>query len=214
MNTWRKRGRTKKQVNKRRAQESLPRTPLAETQQTISNCVIVWCQWPVSGFFFFLLQSKNTIKTVSSNNNRPHRAGMKQRHWGEMKRNKAGFFFLKHSHDPFQSTTFHNETPTPTLHSKCLPCCSYLQTKGWSFSEKVGWEVGGAAVSGGGPSPATFSTVQLFLTCRPSTEKTSEMSERRIWWRAPRLLPPALHPSNCLAACSFFFFVPLPKWQS
>lgn len=85
MNTWCKRGRTKKQVNKRRVQESLPRTPLAETQRTISNCVF---------FFFFLLQSKNTIKTVSLNNNQPHRAGMKQRHWGEMKRNKAGFFFL------------------------------------------------------------------------------------------------------------------------
>lgn len=216
MNTWCKRGRTKKQVNKRRVQESLPRTPLAETQRTISNCVFF--------LFFFLLQSKNTIKTVSLNNNQPHRAGMKQRHWGEMKRNKAGFFFcfsfLKHSHYPFQSTTFHDEMPTPTLHSKCLPCCSYLQTKGWSFSEKVGWEVGGGSGAASSwnnrqlwveeePSPATFSTVQLFLTCRlprcPREESDGELP------RSSRLLPVLAIVLLPAAFFFFFFFCPSPK---
>lgn len=132
------------------------------------------------------------------------------------------FFFLKHSHYPFQSTTFHDEMPTPTLHSKCLPCCSYLQTKGWSFSEKVGWEVGGGSGAASSwnnrqlwveeePSPATFSTVQLFLTCRlprcPREESDGELP------RSSRLLP-VLAIVLLPAAFFFFFFVPLPKWQS
>lgn len=147
MNTWRKRGRTKKQVNKRRAQELLPRTPLAETQQTILNCVIVWCQRPVSGFLFFVFCYSQKIQLKPS---APTTIDLTELGWNSVtgvrwKETKQDFFFLKHSHDPFQSTTFHNETPTPTLHSKCLPCCSYLQKKGWSFSEKVGWEVGGGS---------------------------------------------------------------------
>lgn len=214
MNTWCKRGRTKKQVNKRRVQESLPRTPLAETQRTISNCVFF--------FFFFCYSQKIQLKPsawTTINLTELEWNSVTGVRWKETKQDFFFvFFFLKHSHYPFQSTTFHDEMPTPTLHSKCLPCCSYLQTKGWSFSEKVGWEVGGGSGAASSwnnrqlwveeePSPATFSTVQLFLTCRlprcPREESDGELP------RSSRLLP--VLAIVLLPAAFFFFFCPSPK---
>lgn len=76
----------------------------------------------------------------------------------------------------------------------------------WRFWRRVVVEQP-AAVSGGG-------TISSHLLNSPAVShlQTSEMSERRIWRRAPPLLPPAPRPSNCLAACSFFFFFcPSPK---
>lgn len=169
MNTWCKRGRTKKQVNKRRVQESLPRTLLAETQQTI---FFFFC-------LFFLLQSKNTIKTVSLNNNQPHRAGMKQRHWGEMKRNKAGFFFCWNIHiihsnlQPFTTRC----QPRPCIASVCHVAHIYKQRGGASQKR---W---------GGKS------VEVLAPRRRGTTGSCE-------WRRNHLQPPS-QQSSCFSPADF-----------
>lgn len=169
MNTWSKTtgARTKKQVNEKKTRITSQRASCRDPTQS-QNALSHDVNDQYRDFFVVVTVKKNTTKTVGLDKNYPclSRAGMELSWWWD--KNKKRFFW--HSHYPSNLQPFTTgDQPSPQTASVCHVAHIYKQRgvapqKRGRRDEVLGLGVEqSAAVSGGGPSPATFPTVQLFL---------------------------------------------------